>query len=299
MPRPFEERRQVGPGRVDDRRQAEERAHNERHPGHEREDPPVEGQVQGDPLGIPGAQQPERFDAGHQDQKTDGSTQERDQQAFHQELPDDDPRPGSQGDEHGPVLLTGHGPGEHQVGDVEAGREQQDPGHDQQEETGTHESASLGRKDLGLGQWKERHGLAAVAVRMALGELCGDRPHLAGGLLQGDSRRQAAEQEQRAAAPRLEQAGRAGDRLGGRERHPDLRAGEGVRTVIALGRHAHHLERPPVDPEGPAHGPRIAGEAFLPEIVAHHDHVPGNAVLLGEEEAAEGGPEPESFEVAR
>ena len=250
---------------VKGRKEAEEQPGRDGEPQGEGEHPKVQadalgarqgGGVQGDELA--------RSPVGKEE--TQGTAQEREEDALGQQLADEAPAAGAQGGADRDLPTAGGQPDEEEVGDVQAGDQEDRGNHPEEDHEG---GADL--LDEHLLEWQDLDPPTRV-VRVLLLQAGGDTAHLGLRGADRDPRAQPrhAGQGVRAAVRRGRQDGRQGNpeltllgKVEAGRRHPD----DGIALVVQ--------EKTLAD------GLRIGSEAALPEAVREENHVTvGRGVLV-------------------
>jgi hypothetical protein len=256
------------------RREAEDDAGRET----DRDEEPEDGRVHRelDPIrladvGNGAVEEPNPEDGERQAQR---AAKEGQQDAFHEQLPDDAGAAGPERDANGHFARAVGGSGEQEVGDVGA-RDEQD------EADGTHERQEHHSDRPAVEPLVERHqpGIhPLVGVGVLLLETPGDAGHLGLRLLHADARGEAAEE--------VESAGIAALQVGVRhERLPHVGV---VGKPVSFGHHTDDDAGDFVHPDSAADDRRIPAVPGLPESIAENDDRFGPRLILsGAEVAAE------------
>ena len=178
------------------------------------------------------------------------------------------------------LLLAPRVAGQHEVGDVDAGDEEdEDHGAPQQEQHRAH------RCDLTRLQGDDARADAGVGARMVGGEPGRDGVHLGLGLGQGDGGAGPGDHLPPAAVSNVALV--LGDGLG----EEDVAVASTVLEAELEGRREdpHDRVRLVVQHQRPADDGGVAVEAAPPELVRHDDHAAARPVLVGHERAPAGG----------
>jgi len=95
------------------------------------------------------------------------------QHAFRDELAEQPPAVGADGEAHGDLALARHGAGEEEIGQVGAGDQKHEAGEREEQRPGEHEVLPLVGIDAGLRQGHEPDAAAGVVVRIEFRQLGG------------------------------------------------------------------------------------------------------------------------------
>ena len=274
------------------------RAHAHRH--REGEHPPIEIEMQGDGDARQRRQQRQQTAARPvSDGDPQGGRRQGEGHALGEELADEPPPAGADGQAYGDLAPAMERAAEEQVRDVGAGDEQDEADDGHQQRRHRHHAVARVRVHGGARQRHHGHAAALVVVRVFRLEPLGDHAEAGLGLRRGDPGLQPAlgEHEQPAALFVPVDAGL--DLLVHGHRHPHLGADADVEARVARRGDADDRVRRAVEVQRLAHRARIRAEALRPEGMAqHHDRIaPRDLVLVGTEGPADHGAHAQQVEV--
>ncbi len=271
-------RRRSHVGGADGGGEAEEDAGQNGQTGGEREHAPVRLQVDEQAVAL-GAQE------GHQgraeparEQGSRARAEGGDEQALRHELAHDAAAGGADGEADRDLALARAGPGQHQVGEVRAGDEEDESGHGEEDPEGLLVVATQGR-DPGAGRERGQR-VGKIGLGVAHGVTGRDRRLEDPGRDLRELRGRARDRPTRLDPPDRGQEPPVGlvesgvGSVDGRlraEGHRDVEAAPDLHSEEAGARHSEDRKRMPVQAQGAADRGGIASQLALPEGMADHD----------------------------